>query len=565
MRIVPLLFAAALAAEEYSPGPDSQRQPNVPVGKVTKHEWTSKIYPGTVRDYWVYVPQQYRADKAACTMVFQDGATFVNESGAFKATVVLDNLIHKGDIPVMVGVFINPGVVPASGAGQARFNRSYEYDAIGPRFPTYLVSEVLAEVAKSHNLSNNPDDRGISGSSSGGNASFNAAWQRPDAFHRVLSFIGGFTNLRGDHIYPSLVRKMETKPLRVFLQDGTGDINIHSNYELGAALRDAGYDYKLVVGTEGHNSKHGSAILPDALRWLWRDHPKPIHKATNGERHFLTNNIVAPGKGWELVDTGRALVEGLAADGSGTVYFGDRATGRIHRIGADGAMGVFREKVGAAPVAVGTDGRVYAVERARRRIVAIATGGQVAEVATGIDATDVAVTARGDLYVADAPGHRVWWIGAGGGKRVVHEGIDSPHSPRLTPDHSFLAVTDSSGRWVWSFAVKADGSLANGVPFHRLEVPDEAESGTVRSGAAGMAVDADGFLYVASKVGIQISDPPGRSPGILDKPGAGDPSHVVFGGPDRKWLFAVSDGKLYRREIRRRGAWEVATPPRPRL
>jgi enterochelin esterase family protein len=238
------LIAPSLAlSEEYVLGPDSQRQPGVPQGKVTKYEWTSKIYPGTVRDYWVYVPAQYKPEKPACTMVFQDGSTFVNENGAFKTTIVFDNLIHKGDMPVTIGVFINPGVVPGVGANaQSRFNRSAEYDAVGPRFPTFLIEEILPEVAKHYNLSNDPNDRAISGSSSGGNASVNAAWTRPDVFHRVLSFIGGFTNLRGDHIYPSLVRKMETQPLRIFLQDGLQDVNVYSNYELGLALQHANYD-----------------------------------------------------------------------------------------------------------------------------------------------------------------------------------------------------------------------------------------------------------------------------------------------------------------------------------
>src|SRR6476646_1476602 len=196
-------LAAAIAiapaptrAEEYVLGPDSQRQPGVPQGKVTKYEWTSKIYPGTVRDYWVYVPAQYRPEKPACTMVFQDGITFVNEAGAFKTTIVFDNLIDKGEMPVTIGVFINPGVVPGGGANtQSRFNRSAEYDAVGPRFPTFLIEEILPEVAKLYNLSNDPNDRAISGSSSGGNASFNAAFSRPDVFHRVLSSLGGFTNL----------------------------------------------------------------------------------------------------------------------------------------------------------------------------------------------------------------------------------------------------------------------------------------------------------------------------------------------------------------------------------
>jgi len=274
-----LCRAPILSADDYVLGPDSERRAGVPQGKVTKYEWTSKIYPGTVRDYWVYVPAQYKPDHPACTMVFLDGGTFVTETGSFRTTIVLDNLIHKGDLPVIIGVFVNPGVViPAARETQGRFNRSYEYDAVGDRYPRFLLEEILPEVGKLYNLSTDPNDRAISGSSSGGNGSFNAAWSRPDGFRRVLSFIGGFTNLRGDHIYPSLVRKMETKPLRVFLQDGTQDVNVHSNQELFLALQHAGYDSKLVIGTEAHNSKHGSAILPDALRWLWRDYPKPIAK-----------------------------------------------------------------------------------------------------------------------------------------------------------------------------------------------------------------------------------------------------------------------------------------------
>ena len=181
----------------------------------------SKIYPGTVRDYWVYVPAQYKPDQPACTMVFQDGGTFINETG-LSHDIVFDNLIHQGrPAGDHRSVHQSRRGAPHRPETQPRFNRSYEYDAVGDRYPRFLMEEILPEVGKLYNLSSDPNDRGIAGSSSGGNGSFNAAWSRPDAFHRVLSFIGGFTNLRGDHIYPSLVRKMETKPLRVFLQDGT--------------------------------------------------------------------------------------------------------------------------------------------------------------------------------------------------------------------------------------------------------------------------------------------------------------------------------------------------------
>lgn len=569
-------FAAALVlarGEEYIPGPDSQRQPGVPQGKVTKHEWNnSRIYPGTTRDYWVYVPAQYKGDKPACTMVFQDGGTFVNENGAFKATVVFDNLIHKGDMPVTIGVFINPGVVAgASSNTQARYNRSAEYDAVGPRFPTFLIEEILAEVGKQYNLSGDPNDRAISGSSSGGNASMNAAWTRSDVFHRVLSFIGGFTNLRGDHIYPSLVRKMETKPLRIYLQDGLQDVNVYSNYELGLALNHAGYDYKLVIGTEAHNSKHGAAILPDALRWLWRDYPKPIAKPVAGSRHFITNNLaIENDPGWQLVSEGYKFTEGPAVDKEGNVYFSDIPNSRVHKISvADGKVSVFRENTGEANgLMFGPDGRLYACQNGRKRIVAWSMDGKESVIAEGVNSNDLAINPRGEMYFTDPQNQRVWFVDAKGNKRVVHEGgILRPNGIRFSPDHAFLQVADSLSRWLWSFSVQPDGSLANGVAFHRLEIPDEVENGVLRSGADGMTVDADGFLYVATKLGIQIADPIGRTVGILNKPGAADPSNVVFGGPDLQTLYVTAGDKVYRRAVKKKGTfpWVPVTPPKPRL
>jgi gluconolactonase len=566
-----IFVALPVRGEEYVLGPDSQRQPGVPQGKVTKHEWSnSKIYPGTVRDYWVYVPAQYKPDKPACTMVFQDGGTFVNENGAFKTTVVFDNLIHKGDMPVTIGVFINPGVVPGAAANtQSRFNRSAEYDAVGPRFPTFLIEEILPQVAKEYNLSNHPDDRAISGSSSGGNASVNAAWTRPDVFHRVLSFIGGFTNLRGDHIYPSLVRKMETKPLRIFLQDGLQDVNVYSNYELGMALRDAGYDYKLVIGTEAHNSKHGSAILPEALRWLWRDYGKPIAKPVNGPRHFISNNIVLDSdRGWELVSQGHKFTEGPAVDAQGNVFFSDIPNSRIHKISTDGKVSVFREDTGEANgLMFGPDGRLYACQNGRKRIVAYTMDGKESVIAEGVNSNDLAVNPRGEIYFSDPPNKRVWYIDAKGSKRVAHEGILFPNGVRFSPDHAFLMVADTLSRWVWSFSVQPGGALANGVAFYRLEVPDEVENGPLRSGADGMTVDADGFLYVATKLGIQIVDPPGKTVGILNKPGTADPSNVVFGGSDLQTLYVTAGDKVFRRRIKRKGTfpWVAVMPPKPRL
>ena len=274
------LFAASLRAadEDYVPGPDAMVKEGVPQGKVTQHTWKSEIFPGTERDYWVYVPAQYDGSKPACVLVCFDGSGFVSDKGAFRAPTVLDNLIHAGDIPVTVGIFVNPGVVPPAKEGQEpRKNRSFEYDTLSDQNARFLIEEILPEVCKSVKLSANPDCRAVCGNSSGGIAAFTVAWERPDAFHKVISHIGSFTNIRGGHVYPALIRKTDPKPLRVFLQEGENDLdNLHGNWPLAnlqmeAALKFANYDHKLVMGTGRHSGRHGGAIFPDTLRWIWRD------------------------------------------------------------------------------------------------------------------------------------------------------------------------------------------------------------------------------------------------------------------------------------------------------
>jgi sugar lactone lactonase YvrE/enterochelin esterase-like enzyme len=562
----------AIRAQEYVLGPDSQRQPGVPQGRITKHTWTSKIYPGTVRDYWVYTPAQYKPEKAAPVMIFQDGGGFVSESGAWRATVVMDNLIHKGQMPAAIGIFINPGVLPASGAdAQARYNRSFEYDALGDRYARFLTEEILPEVGRQLHLSSDPSDRGIAGSSSGGICAFTAAWNRPGAFRRVLSFIGSYTNLRGGHNYATLVRKTEPKPIRVFLQDGSNDLNIYSgswwiaNQDLAAALQYSGYDSTFVTGTEGHNSKHGSSILPDALRWLWRDYPKPILKPSPpaSDRHFVSL-ILDPASEWELLSQGHKFTEGPAVDRDGNVYFTDIPNNRIHKITVDGKVSVFKENSGAANgLMFGPDGRLYACQNGRKQIVAYSMDGGETVVAAGVSSNDLVVNAKGEVYFTDPADKRVWFIDAKGSKRVVHEGIEFANGVVLSPDQSLLMVADSRSKWVWSFQVQPDGSLANGQAFYRLETWDDSSA----SGADGMTVDSEGHLYVATRLGVQICDQPGRVVAIMDKPHAGALSNVVFGGPKLEWLYVTAGDRVYRRHLRRQGTWPwtKVRPPQPRL
>lgn len=258
---------------------ESTYQVGVPRGAITEYVWDqSSVYPGTWRKYWVYVPAQYDPDRPAALMVFQDGQGFLNPKGNFHVPAVFDNLIDQGLMPVTLGVFINPGNLGMPQAGQRAMNhRSVEYDTPNADYVRFLDQEILAEVSRHYVLSSDPAMRAICGNSSGGICAFTAAWERPDLFGKVVSHIGSFVNIRGGYEYPSLIRKTEAKPLRVFLQEGVNDLdNAHGNWPLAnkqmeAALRYMNYDYRMVWGVGQHNTRHAGRIFPQTMRWLWRD------------------------------------------------------------------------------------------------------------------------------------------------------------------------------------------------------------------------------------------------------------------------------------------------------
>jgi enterochelin esterase-like enzyme len=259
----------------YALGPDSQRRSGVPVGRIDEFVLDgSRAYPGTHRKYWVYIPQQYSEPEPASLMVFQDGALYMDPAEDLRVPVVLDNLIHAAEIPVTIGVFIDPGVFPD--AAQPR-NRNNEYDAFDDVYAGFVIDEVVSTVQASYRIADDPDRWAIGGGSSGGNCSFTAAWMRPDRFRRVLSFLGSFAQIPEGNPYPELVRSSPPKPLRIFMQVASRDIGynrpelnwLSENLQVSAALADRAYDFRMVLGDGGHNPNHAGAILPGALRWLW--------------------------------------------------------------------------------------------------------------------------------------------------------------------------------------------------------------------------------------------------------------------------------------------------------
>jgi enterochelin esterase-like enzyme/lysophospholipase L1-like esterase len=318
---ISVVLAAPVASQtkerRYFQGKDSQRVAGTPEGTVTEYQWLdSKIYPGTKRRYYVYVPAQYDENEPAALMVFQDGHAYMNENGEYRAPIIFDNLIHRQELPVMIGVFVDPGhlkdeLPEKRGWNPKPENRSVEYDSLGDTYSKFLLEEILPEVENKYNITKDPLGRGISGASSGGICAFTVAWERPDQFSKVLSHIGSFTNIRGGDRYPGLIRGTDTKmiiqaptdaeptditetteanenatdedtapqSLRVYLQDGNNDLDNQfgnwplANQQMYAALKFKNYDVKFDYGEGGHNGKHAGSIFPDALRWLWRDYP----------------------------------------------------------------------------------------------------------------------------------------------------------------------------------------------------------------------------------------------------------------------------------------------------
>jgi len=264
-------------------GPDSIAQPGVPEGKIEEfHAPDSRTFPGFVHDWWLYTPAQYTPAKPAALMIFQDGADFVKRDGHWRLPVVLDNLIAHGQLPVIVGVFVNPGASTGHRDGKPiNSNRSVEYDTLSPAYATFLWNEILPEVRQHVHLREDASARAIGGCSSGGIASLTAAWQFPDRFRKVLSLSGSYANIRGGQVYPSLIRGAARKPIRVFQQVGAHDAVVEGwgswlelNQAVSAALDEKHYDHKFVMTGDTHCGVENAAQVPQAMRWLWRDYPR---------------------------------------------------------------------------------------------------------------------------------------------------------------------------------------------------------------------------------------------------------------------------------------------------
>ena len=465
----------------------------------------SDIYPGTTRTLQVLVPEKYTGERPACLLLGLDGAFF-------NALNVVDNLVHNGEVPVMIGVFVNWGKILDEDGNIVRYNRSNEYDRTDDRLAQFLEKEVLPFVntlvtpdGRKVRISEDPDDRAITGSSSSGIAAFNVVWERPDLFRRIYSSRGTFVAMRGGNELPAIIRKTEPKPIRIFLQDGINDTWNHifgdwweQNQLMDSALNFAGYEYDFKWDRGTHSGFFGKRAYPDALRWLWRGWPTKVRKGKTMNGMLLS---ILPGQ-----------------DDEGWKYLGEMS-----------------------------DTTSLIPDMKRRTL----SSDELKK--TGLkNVCSVSRMHNGDIYMSDCDG-RLFLQKKGSRKPQRLETLATGSSGfAMTPNGKMLVSTEKNSNWLISYIIAPDGTLKYGQQFYWLHNTDNHNN----TPYGNMQFDTEGNLYVATPIGVQVCDHNGRVRAILPVPGR-KVDFLAFSG---NRLYAVSNGKIYVRILKSTGYDSWAEP-----
>ena len=556
----------------WEPHSDAVVKDGIPQGTLEQMPvWESKIFANTTRDWWVYVPAQYKADVPAALMVFQDGEGAKDVKGRWRVPTVFDNLIARGDMPPTIAVFINPGHEKDKPQGRNRSsNRSFEYDNLGDRYVRFLLEEIIPEVRKKYSISDDPEMHAIGGSSSGAICAFTAAWERTDFFRKVYSNVGSYTNLRGGNVYSSLVRKTEPKPIRIYMADTSGDIDNAfgswpwANQLMASALKYAGYDLHF-EWAEGyaHNNDFGGAKFPEAMKWLWRKEAHTPVLDTRGDLggDLTLLNLLIPGVSWEVAAEGLGFADALCADKVGNVYFCDMQAPSVVRIAPDGTRKEICQESVSGLEFNADESLLYACQGSKSRVISIhPTSGEVKVVAEGVKPNDLAVTNDGYILFTETGAQQITRINTKNGEiSVADKGIQLPNGIALSPDGGTLAVSDYGGTHTWTFRVNLGGVLDAKMPTMPMRLPidpngefkfNEPPPYIQNSKGDGMAVDRVGRFYVTSELGVQIFDPTGRPCGLLPKVDKDQPlTTCILGGADHNTLYIAHGKKIYRRKL----------------
>lgn len=490
----------------------------------------SQIYPGTEREILVYVPQQYKSNKPACLLVCMDGILY-------DATTVMDNLIASGEMPVTIGVFVNPGVVYDEDREVVRYNRCKEFDSTDDTFARFLEEEVLPRVegmktenGKTIALSEDANDRAITGASSGGIAAFTAAWNRPDLFSRVYTTVGTFVAMRGGHEYPAIVRKTEPKPLRIYMQDGWYDVWnpifgewFEYNMLMESAFNFAGYEVFHQWNRGNHSIKYGTLAFPDAMRWLWKGYPAKVQKgwSNNG----MLQEILLENEDWQEVALPMGIAGDLFAAQDSSAVFASLA--QMYKVSSDGKV----EQVGLLKAGERLMGEGLIAKAA----ALYCNGKKVADGLAGLQAVQALADGK---YVALCTGKvhskdNMWIVNAGCRALAV------------APDYRFCVTGEANTHHLISTVIDKNGKMLYSEPYYYLQ---DLSNGTLQS-AGNMAFDTNGNLYVATEMGVQVADHNGRVRAILSLP-TGGVDALAFSG---NYLFVRCGEKMFVRKMKAEG------------
>ncbi len=508
---------------------------------------TSTIFPGTIREVTVFVPAQYDASKPACVYVKTDGYN-PKEKG------LLETLIATGEMPVTVGIFVTPGMLPPAMPGTlGRRNRCFEYDGVGDYTVRFLVEELLPFVAREFdlNLSLSGNDRCIAGGSSGGIAAFNAAWERPEAFSRVYCNSGSFVAFRGGHEFPTLVRKFEAKPIRAYLTTGTHDMeNCAGDWflldqEMDKALKFSGYDYFFRSINGGHVAGYYD-YFREAMSYLWKGWPKPVQAGSSAPR---VQDVLVPEEPWQLAAQGLQEARGAACSPNGEVFFVEAQANKISRIDLEGKVRAFLPDAGHANgLSFGAEGQLYAVSEQTGQVMRYEADGKATLVTTNLYGRHIQAVPNGGLYVSGGSKKEegsVWFVREGQ-TTLVDSGLKRATGIALRPDQWLLSVAEGQSKWAYSYQANPDGSLSHKERFFWLHVPDWEDD----AGAQGLCYAREGQMLVATRLGVQVCTDDGPTQAILPLPDHSRVDSVCLGGPDMDTLFAFSGDKIWKRKVK---------------